>query len=102
MAWKIKRTKTERLRNPNIYRWRRRGQRCREASIKEGGRQEGAVDRACGSQRKRGSSREEWSARSNDAGLQKHRGKVPCGFGNGQGFEDLCAVSTEGRWPKTI
>lgn len=42
--------------------------------MKEGGRQEGAVDRACGSQRKRGSSREEWSARSNDAGLQKHEG----------------------------
>lgn len=77
---------------------------CREASMKEGGRQEGAVDRACGSQRKTGSSREEWSARSNDAGLQKHGGGggVPCGFGNGQGFEGLCAASTEGRQPKTI
>lgn len=64
--------------------------------MKEEGRQEGAVDRACGSQRKRGSSREEWSARSNDATLQEHGGggEAPCGFGSGQGFEDLCAVST--------
>lgn len=65
-------------------------------AIKGEERQEGAVDR------KRVQAERSGQVGQMMPGLHKHRGKVPCGFDNGQGFGNLCGVSVEGRQQRTI